>query len=157
MARDKRLLGLLKDAGDPHFEYFELEYLKWVHKTLTEDWHIVQSGVNLEGTDKWIEIFLYLELDQIAQMDLVLLAQQSTSGRALANEVLWEALTTVALVRTYKDLSNWVTRKCHQYRKRLDRPPRSHKDRGPGAGPTTPRRTRAPSAHFRSLVQNIGG
>ena len=130
VARDKRLLGLLKEAGGPHFEYFELEYLKWVRQTLTEEWHIVHSGYNVEATNKWVEIFLGLELDQIAQMDLVLLSQQSASGRALANEVLWEALTTVALHRTYEDISNWVTRKCHQFRKRLDRPPKSHRDRG---------------------------
>ena len=121
---------MLKDLGDRHFEYFELEYLKWVYKTLTSDWHIVQAAVGLEGTNKWIEIFLYLELDQVAQMDLTLLAQQSLSGRACANEVLWEALTTVALHRDYEDLSCWVSHKCHEFRKHLDRPPAWHEDRG---------------------------
>ena len=90
----------------------------------------MQAGAGLEATKKWVEISLCLEVDQVAQMDLVLLAQQSTSGRALANEVLWNCLTTVALNRNYEDVSNWVTSKCGEYRKRLDRPPRDHKDRG---------------------------
>ena len=110
--------------------YFELEYLRWVHKTLTHDWALVQAGTGLEAANKWLEIMLYLELDQPAQMDLTLLAQQSLTGRACANEVLWEALTTVALHRDYKDLSSWVTHKIHEARKTIDRPPSWHEDRG---------------------------
>ena len=56
-------------------------------------------------------------------MDLTLLAQQSLTGRACANEILWECLTTVALSRDYKDLSSWVTHKIHEARKSIDRPP----------------------------------
>ena len=128
--RDKRLLGILKDAQDPCFNYFELQYLQWIYKLLTEDWALVQRGTDLEATSKWVEIFLGLELDQVAQMDMMLLAQQSASGRALANEILWLGLTTVALERTYEDLSPWFTRRCHESRKHLDRPPRTHRDRG---------------------------
>ena len=128
--RDKRLLGLLQEANDPHFGYFELQYLQWVYKVLTDDWALVQSGHDLEATNKWVEVFLGLELDQVAQMDIVLLAQQSLSGRALANQILWEGLTTVALSRDYEDLSSWFTSRVNEYRKRLDRPPKSHKDRG---------------------------
>ena len=57
VGRDKRLLGILKDANDPHFNYFELQYLQWIHKLLTEDWALVQWGHDLEATNKWVEIF----------------------------------------------------------------------------------------------------
>ena len=128
--RDKRLLGLLKDSGDPHFRYFEIQYLQWIYKVLTDDWALVQEGASMEATNKWVEVFMGLELDQVAQMDMALLAQQSTSGRALANQILWEGLTTVALSRDYEDLSSWFTSRCNEYRKRLDRPPKNHRDRG---------------------------
>ena len=127
--RTLRTLGLLAKYKDPHFHYWEFEYLKWVKTILTRDWAIVQGGKDIEGTGKWFEIFLVLELDSIAQMDLMCLAHHGCSGRALANRILWEVLTDSAVVRPYEDLSNLVTTKVNGYRKFLDRPPKDHEHR----------------------------
>ena len=126
--RHLRTLGLLAKYKDPHF-HWEFEYLKWVRTTLTRDWALVQGGKGLEGTSKWFEILVVLELDSIAQMDLMCLAHHGCSGRALANRILWEVLTDSALARPYEDLSNLVTTRVNGYRKLLGRPPRDHEHR----------------------------
>ena len=127
--RHLRTLGLLAKYNDPHFHYWEFEYLKWVRTTLTRDWALVQGGKGLEGTSKWFEILVVLELDSIAQMDLMCLAHHGCFGRALANQIIWEVLTDQALTRPYEDLSNLVTTKVNGFRKLLDRPPRDHEHR----------------------------
>ena len=128
--RHLRTLGLLNESDDPHFLYWEFEFLRWVRGALTRDWPVVQGGKGLEGTRKWFEVLMVLELDEIAQMDLMCLAHHGCSGRALANQILWEVLTDQALTRPYEDLSNLVTTKVNVARKILDRPPRDHEHRG---------------------------
>ena len=119
--RTQRTLGLLWKVNDPFFHYWEYEYLRWAKTILTRDWAIVQGGKNLEGTRKWFEIRLVLELDTIAQMDLMCLAQHGISGRALANLIIWELLTNEAITRPYEDLSNLVTNKVNLKRNQVHR------------------------------------
>ena len=78
----------------------------------------------------WMDIFVTLELDERACQDLMLLAHLGEAGRAEANEILWQILTTTALKAEYKDLSHKVTSMVGHARRYLDRPPRNHKDRG---------------------------
>ena len=45
----------------PNFEWFETQHLKFLHKTLTEDWWRIQGGAGLESLELWLQIFKVLE------------------------------------------------------------------------------------------------
>ena len=125
-----RLLGILRYHEDPHFSFFEHQFLLWVRQKLTRDWKDIQCGHDLRAKNLWIEIFQHLELDDKAIRDLLLLAHLGTAGRAEANEVLWNLLSVWALKREYKDLSHKVTNLVGEARQSLERPPAGHRDRG---------------------------
>ena len=85
----------------PNFEWFETQHLKFLHKTLTEDWWRIQGGAGIESLELWLQIFKFLELDRKSQRDLLLLAQSGLVGRTMANKVLWELCSHWALDPTY--------------------------------------------------------
>ena len=78
----------------------------------------------------WHDIFLHLELDRKACVDLMLLAQMGLAGRSAANEVLWELLTIWALKPEYFDLSHKCTPLVYKHRSWIERPPFDHRDLG---------------------------
>ena len=115
--------------GGPHgerlFKYWEWRYLKFIHTTLTEHWHLVQ-GDWPESKLMWKKMFEVLELDDKAIKDIMLLAHSEQVGRAEANEILWRLLTGEALNPDYKDLSHLVTKLCKEAKKNIDGPPNWH-------------------------------
>lgn len=123
-------MGWLKYLEDPTWTYWEHEYLRFIHQTLTLDWHLIQSQVNDEALRKWMTIFRVLELDRKAMVDLMLLAQSGVVGRSKANQILWKLLSTWALDPAYEDLSHKVSSEVGWARRTFDRPPRGHKDLG---------------------------
>ena len=104
--------------------------MAWLHGVLTRSWGIVQSGVDYRAMCLWHDIFLHLELDRKACVDLMLLAQMGIAGRAAANEVLWEMLTIWALKPEYLDLSHKCTSLVYKQRSWIERPPFDHRDLG---------------------------
>ena len=128
--REYRSLGLLKNAHDPHFRFFEHQFLSWVRRALTHYWGLTQGGRDAEALRRWSQIFLRLELDKKAQQDIMLLAHLGEAGRAEANEVLWKLLSHWALIPEYRDLSNKASALVREAREHLDRPPADHPARG---------------------------
>ena len=121
-------LGWLKYLKDPHFSYFEHLYLKFLHRCLTTDWHILQGRVDDEALQMWIHILRILELDRKAKVDLMLLAQSGLVGRTYANKILWKLLSNWALDPNYEDLSHKVSSEVGWARRSFDRPPKNHRD-----------------------------
>ncbi len=76
----------------------------------------------------WYLIFVALELDQQAMMDMMLLAHSALVGRTKANEPMWTLLSDWALVDDHQDLSHKVTSEVGKARKLFDRPPVWHDD-----------------------------
>ena len=76
-----------------------------------------------------LNIFLVLELDKKAQLDLMLLAQSGLPGKCCCfNELLWRLLSRWAVDPTYQDLSHKVSSEVNWIRRTFDRPPRGHRD-----------------------------
>ena len=123
-------LGWLKHVQDPAAPYFEWQYLKCIHKFLTERWWILQGGRDEEALDEWLLVMKVLELDQKAHRDLFLLAQSGLVGRTHANKILWHLLTGPAVDTSCVDLSNLVTHEVYKARRNFDRAPREHRDLG---------------------------
>ena len=125
-----RTLGLLKMRGDPAFEYFEYGFMSWLYAFLTRSWGLAQAGTDFRAMCCWHDVFMHLELDRKATVDLMLLAQMGIAGRAAANEVLWELLTVWALKPEYLDLSHKCTSLVYKHRSYIERPPCDHRDLG---------------------------
>ena len=60
----------------------------------------------------------------------MLLAHEGLAGRSEANEILWELLSVWALRPEYEDLSHKATHLVSQARRKIERPPEEHWDRG---------------------------
>ena len=121
-------LGWLKYLDDPSFQHFEWHYLKFLHKCLTTKWYTIQFGVDDEALNLWYLVFKVLELDQKAQLDLMLLVQSGHIGRGHANQLMWDLMAYWALDDTYEDLSHKVSNQVGWARKAFDRPPVGHRD-----------------------------
>ena len=78
----------------------------------------------MRALNKWLEIFMTLELDKKSQLDLLLLAQAGEAGRSEANEIMWTLLSIWALKTHYEDLSNKVSQLVNKHRRFIDRPPK---------------------------------
>ena len=128
--RTYRTLGHLKACNIQSFRWFEHKFLCWVHEVLTYHWGSVQGGRNAHTAHLWQQIFHTLELDRKAQGDLMLLAHEGEVGRSEANEILWDLLSRWALRPEYEDLSHKTTHLVSQARRRIERPPEEHWDRG---------------------------
>ena len=121
-------LGWLKYLEDPSFAHFEWHYLKFLEKCLTTNWHTIQFGVDAKATNLWYLIFKVLELDQKAQLDLMLLAHSGHIGRGYANKIMWDLMSKWALADTYEDLSHKVSNEVGLARRSFERPPAGHRD-----------------------------
>ena len=121
-------LGWLKHVESPVFPWFEWHYLKFLHKCLTDYWWLIQGGSDERAMELWHKVFLVLELDRKAQVDIMLLAQSGLVGRSVANELMWDLMSTWALVDCYEDLSHKVSYEIKWRRRTFDRPPRGHGD-----------------------------
>ena len=121
-------LGWLKHFGDPAFEYHEYHFLKYLHKTLTEDWYIIQGGKDDTARWKWLNLMGALELDKKAKVDLILLAHSGLPGRTAANKIVWDLCSLWALDPGYENLSHKVSSEVGHARKQFDRPPHEHPD-----------------------------
>ena len=121
-------LGWLKYMHDPSFEHFEWHYLKFLHKCLTTKWYTIQFGFDVEALNLWYLVFKVLELDQKAQLDLMLLVQSGHIGRGHANKLMWDLMSNWALIDSYEDLSNKVSNQVGRARRNFDRPPACHRD-----------------------------
>ena len=104
--------------------------MAWLYTVLTRQWGIVQAGSDFRAMCCWHDIFLHLELDRKACVDIMLLAQMGIAGRSAANEVLWELLTIWALKPEYLDLSHKCTSLVYKQRSFIERPPFDHQDLG---------------------------
>ena len=122
-------LGVLKQMGHPDFAYYEWRHLKFARETLVNHWPLVQGGVDSVAERKWREIIQFLELDEKATRDLMLLAHQGEAGRAEANEILWVLLSDTALDPDDRDMSNRTSALVGRARRHNDRPPERHEDR----------------------------
>ena len=118
----------MKHLKDPSFDHFEWHYLKFLHTCLTTKWFKIQFGFDAEAMDLWYLVFKVLELDQKAQLDLMLLAQSGHIGRGHANRLMWELMSKWALDDTYEDLSHKVSNTVGWYRRTFDRPPKGHNE-----------------------------
>ena len=121
-------LGWLKFLDEPPFEHFEWHYLKFLHQCLTTKWYTIQFGVDDEALKLWYLVFKVLELDQKAQLDLMLLAQSGHIGRGHANKIMWGLMSNWALDDIYEDLSHKVSNAVGCTRRLFDRPPADHRD-----------------------------
>ena len=128
---DKTLttLGWFKWLNHWNFAYYENVYLQFIKQCLTVNWALIQGGVGPEALELWYLIFLTLELDRKAQVDLMILAHSGEAGRSEANELLWTLLSIWALRPEYEDLSHKCSSLVSRARRWLDRPPRDHQDR----------------------------
>ena len=122
-------LGYLKQWNDPAFHYFEWHYLKNIEDLLANKWHLLQGGYSQNCVNLWYQICRLLELDQKVIRELWILLHGGVVGRALANECLWSLLSVEALEANYLNLSNCLSVKIKDARKRMDRPPANHQDR----------------------------
>ena len=122
-------MGILIWLEKPGHEWMEWKYLQTIHWILTKRWYIVQGGMGKEGLAEWMAIMNLLEMDKKARRELFLLLQSGYVGRVLANKLMWEILTTLAIEPPYYDISCKVTQLVNRMREQhLDRPPRDHKD-----------------------------
>ena len=121
-------LGLLKRSNHWNFAYYEFAILQFIHMNLTTLWPRLQGGTSQEDLELWQRIFVVLEFDRKAQIDLMLLVHSGECGRAEANEILWTILSVWALKPDYQDLSNKVSPLVRDARRAFDRPPRKHED-----------------------------
>ena len=121
-------LGWLKYLESPQFPYYEVVYLKYLHKVLTTDWPLMQGGCGPETLKKWMDLCRVLELDNKARRDLMLMAHSGAPGRTCANKLLWDLCSYWALQPKYEDLSHKVSNELGWYRRTFDRPPRKHED-----------------------------
>ena len=121
-------LGWLKYLGDDGLLHFEWHYLKFLHQCLTTKWYTIQFGVDAEALNLWYLVFKVLELDQKAQLDLMLLAQSGHIGRGHANKIMWDLMSNWALDDIYEDLSHKVSNAVGCRRRLFDRPPADHPD-----------------------------
>ena len=112
-----------------HFQWYEYHFLKFVHRSLTQDWWTLQCGLGLEALIKWWTILEVLELDTKSRRDLFMLLHSDEVGRACANELLWNLLSSWCLEPTYKDLSAKVSAEVQRMRRTFDQPPHYHEDR----------------------------
>ena len=122
-------LGYLKQWNSPAFHYFEWHYLKNIEDLLANKWHLLQGGYSQNCVNLWYQICRLLELDQKVTRELWILLHGGAVGRALANECLWSLLTKEALETSYLNLSNRLSVKIKDARRRMDRPLANHIDR----------------------------
>ena len=115
-------LGWLKHVESPVFPWFEWHYLKFLHKCLTDYWWLIQGGSDDRAMELWHKVFVVLELDRKARVDIMLLAQSGLVGRSVANELMWDLMSTWALVDCYEDLSHKVSYEIKWRRRTFDRP-----------------------------------
>ena len=76
----------------------------------------------------WCEIFMTLDIDRKAQVDMMLLAQAGVVGRTSANYIMWHMLSDWALNTVHQNLSRKVSTFVKWQRRNFDRPPANHLD-----------------------------
>ena len=107
----------------PGWKYVAFWYLKCIKKRLTEDWALIQGGQDDYAMQKWIDIFVLLEVDLKAQTELMILAQSGPVGRTCANKFLWDMLSIWCLRYDDQDLSRTLSSEVGQMRLQFDSPP----------------------------------
>ena len=110
----------------PAFQPWRHRYLRFLHKTLTDDWGYIQGGGGTETLEKWIRVFEVLELGRQAQRDILDLAQQALAGRIMANAIMWHLCADMAVLPLYGDLSRWCSERAMRARMRIEMPPREN-------------------------------
>ena len=85
-------------------------------------------GYDQDAVNLWLEIFLSLDIDRKAQVDLMLLAQAGEVGRAYANHTMWLLLSDWAFNEDHQNLSCKVSNHVKWQRRYIDRPPAGHVD-----------------------------
>jgi len=121
-------LGVLFALGDPRAPLLAHERLLRIQELVTTKWGLLQGGWLRDAELLWIEAFELLDLDADAIEDLALLIAQGVCGRAEANEVLWDLLTNYGVDGPLGDLSAKTSNMVTMARRRLDAPPRDHRD-----------------------------
>ena len=90
---------------------------------LTENWWILQGGVGPRAHKMWWTLFRVLELDNKAVTDWWLLLVSHAVGRACANKMMWDCLTSWAVQDPYYwDLSSWASSTVNFMRLSFDKP-----------------------------------
>ena len=78
----------MKHINYPYWQWYELQYLKFLHKNLTTNWYVLMYGVALEAKQLWWEVFQALELDRMSQRDLLNMARRyAENGEDLGEKI----------------------------------------------------------------------
>ena len=118
-----RSIGVLIEKEHEFAAYFELEFLHLMKQYATDMWPSVSGGDDQDSLDLTKKLYVALELDEKAIMDLMLLAQSGEVGRAEYNYLVWKLITEIAIEPPYKDLSHKVSQMALIARGHFDRPP----------------------------------
>ena len=123
-------LGVLQRIGSPYYKFLEYHQRMRIWRLLVEDWGSMQGASDADAVSAWQVALEILELDREAIEDIFLLVAQGDPGRAEANEILWTLLAELSLADPpHRDLSRKCSSMVTDARKRIDRPPRDHRDR----------------------------
>ncbi len=118
-----RSLGVICELQSEYAEYYELEFLHLMRDYATDLWPSLSGGHDADCLDMTRRLYVALELDEKAIMDLMLLAQSGEVGRAEYNHVMWKLITEVAIEPPYRDLNRKVSQMVLNARTHFDRPP----------------------------------
>ena len=112
----------MQQLGHPNFGWFEHNHLRFLYKTLTENWWVLQGHSTPEALEMWLQVLKFLEVDRKGTRDLLGLAQSMEPGRTRANLILWNSCSRWGAKRPYRDISNKISHKVGLARKDFDRP-----------------------------------
>ena len=115
----------MQQLGHPNFGWFEHNHLRFLYKTLTENWWVLQGHSTPEALEMWLQVLKFLEVDRKGTRDLLGLAQSMEPGRTRANIILWDSCSRWAAKRPYRDISNKISHEVMLARKDFDRPPKT--------------------------------
>ena len=120
-------LGRIRDLDTDAYKYFEWKFRLQIVEYTTNLWPIIQGGTDDEALELWKDIAHLLEFDAKTWNGLMLLVHQGVAGRAEANKLLWDLLTSLCLI-DHVQINNKTISNIGVVRKIIDRPPEGHYD-----------------------------
>ena len=120
-------LGRIMAADTDAYKYFEWKFRLQIVEYTTNLWPIIQGGTDDEALETWKDIAHLLEFDAMTWNGLMLLVHQGVAGRAEANKLLWDLLTSLCLV-DHNQINRLTISNIGAVRKVIDRPPDNHYD-----------------------------
>ena len=120
-------LGRIRELDTAAYLYFEWKFRLQILEYTTNLWPIIQGGTDDEALELWKDIAHLLEFDATTWNGLMLLVHQGVAGRAEANKLLWDLLTSLCLIDHVQN-NNKTISIIGAVRKIIDRPPDGHVD-----------------------------